>query len=358
SQESAEVAVSGSKTTRARPALAATRSMWAAGWTSASSSSAAARAPRWTRSRASPRWSSSTRRRSGRSGWPRPGSCASMRRSTTTAVPPAIAADDSRGVARGELTPRILFLTLARDVRDRDARAPRDPGGRARGARSEAAAGGGAHAGQDAGRVPPSDRRHRGRVPGPGALRVPAPPARRGPPRPGARHRHRRDRGVLHQAQGLVHRRRLPGEPDHLLPGLALRGARALRPREAPRPPLRGGGLVLLRGRRLLLLLARLPGRLPLLPRRVSVDQRRAPDPHQRVPDLREPHAARLRHHLRAAGGDLLPRPRGGGDPSHAPRHVALRDRRHLHRGRRADAGARCRLAAPHGDAAPRALLA
>src|SRR5207247_8044528 len=84
----------------------------------------------------------------------------------------------------------------------------------------------------------------------------------------------------------------------------------------------------------------------------------RPPDPQQRVPDLLEPHAARLRHHLRVASGDLLPRPGGDRDPPHAPRYVALRHRRHLHRGRRADAGARCRLAAPHGDAAPRALLA
>src|SRR5207253_978684 len=116
-------------------------------------------------------------------------------------------------------------------------------------------------------------------------------------------------------------RPRPPGVgPPPARPPPPARGRRALVPRPPhppPRRPVRGCGVALLRGRRLVLLLARLPGRLPLLPRRVRVDQRRAPDPHQRVPDLREPHAARLRGHLRAAGGDLLPRPGGGGDPPH-----------------------------------------
>src|SRR4029077_1574557 len=44
---------------------------------------------------------------------PRPGSCASIRRSATIPVRSAMRADDSRRLSTRELTPSILFPTLA-----------------------------------------------------------------------------------------------------------------------------------------------------------------------------------------------------------------------------------------------------
>ena len=58
-------------------------------------------------------------------------------------------------------------------------------------------------------------------------------------PGPGGAHRHRRHRGLLHQAQGLVHRRAVPRQPGDLLPGVAVRRAGPLRPGEALRAAVR-----------------------------------------------------------------------------------------------------------------------